>query len=489
MRRSLGIASWLALGACSSPELEGTNFSCVTEADCASGQVCANLNGALACQAVVSGDIRVGMSAPLQGPSAALGIEMRRGVQAMFERVNDAGGVYGRRVVLETLNDNYDPEQALVMTRQLLDVRQVVEDPDRPDVRGDNGVFALLGSVGTPTVLATAPVATKNGVVFFGPFTGAQAYLRDDTRSPYLYNYRAGYADETAAMIDYLYTSRIPRIIEDSATGYQRLLVFAQADSYGDAGYQGVVTAYDSRVAPLPAPDAIRRIGYTRDDVSSVDPAIAEASSFLSQILTEREGEREPVAIIMIDTYLPANRFIRGVKDWINEDAARASRLDVLFLNVSFVGADPLATALTATPEAYPDVLSPGSRRPYAEDVLVTQVVPSYDSQARGVAEYREDIRAYDGGAYSFTSLEGYIVARLFTRALELNGPALTTESFMRTLDTRINDLDIGIGAPVGFSATDHQASDTVWATQLESDGSFSVPITWNRDTGIDVIR
>lgn len=473
------------LVACSSPELAGTLFSCATDADCAPGQVCGNFEGELACLSPETSDIRLGMSAPLQGPSEALGIEMRRGISAAFEQSNREGGVFGRRLALEALNDNYDPALAVEMTRRLLDVREVVPDPDRPDVLGGDGVFALIGSVGTPTVLATAPVATKNRVVFFGPFTGARDYLRDDTRSPYVYNYRAGYQDETAAMIDYLHQSRIPRIIEDPAVDYRRILVFAQDDSFGEAGYEGVVSAYNERVAPLPSPSAIRRINYVRDDVSSVDPALVEAGSFLTDLLGQGDGV-QPVAVIMIDTYLPANRFIRGLRDWINADAERASRLSITFLNVSFVGGDALARALTTTPESYVDVLNPAVRRAYAEDVIVTQVVPNYDSQARAVAEYRDSIREYDGGSFSFTSLEGYIVARLFTRALELNGPRLTTEDFIRTLDTRIENLDLGIGTPLSFSSTDRQACDTVWGSQIQADGTFSVPFIWNRESGIE---
>lgn len=479
----------LSLLACSSPDLESTLFTCTTDADCGPGQVCGNYEGELACQAAPPGDLRLGMSAPLQGPSEALGIEMRRGISAAFEQVNATGGVYGRRLTLEALNDNYDPQLALEMTRQLLDIERVVDDPDAPDVRGNDGVFALIGSVGTPTVLATAPIATKNRVVFFGPFTGAHDYLRDDTKSPYVYNYRAGYQDETAAMIEYIYRARIPRIIEDPALDYRRILVFAQNDSFGDAGYGGVVAAYNERVAPLPSATAIQRIGYERDDVSSVDPALLETQGFFTELLAESSAAVEPVAVIMIDTYLPANRFIRGLRDWINADAARATRLSVSFLNVSFVGGDALAEALTTTPESYPDVLVPGGSRSYAEDVIVTQVVPNYDSAARAVAEYRDAIRSFDAGSFSFTSLEGYVVARLFTRALELNGPTLTTESFVRTLDTRATNIDLGLGTPLGFSTTDHQACDTVWGSQIQDDGSFSVPFVWNRDAGIEVNR
>jgi ABC-type branched-subunit amino acid transport system substrate-binding protein len=375
------------------------------------------------------------------------------------------------------------------MMRTLLDVQQVVEDPDRPDVRGDDGVFALVGNIGTPTMLATAPVATKNKVVFFAPFTGAQDYLRDSTKSPYVYNYRAGYFDETEAMVEYIYRGRIPAIINEPQSDYHRILVFAQNDSYGDAGYNGVVAAYNANVAGLPQADAIARVGYTRENLDTVPGAVAEASAFLNGVLDAApagSAAKQGVAIIMVDTYAPGDRFIRGVKNWINQEAARAERLDVLFLNVSFVGSNSLAEALTSTPKEYIDVFT-GRPRSYAENVLVTQVVPSYDSQAPGVVDYRDDIRALDSGNLTFTSLEGYVVTRLFTDALKLNGPLLTSDSFVRTLDTQVSNLDIGIGTTLNFTATDHQASNTVWGTQIGEDGAFSVPFVWQRGAGITI--
>lgn len=478
----------LLLGACASPTLDGMRFACQSDAECASGEICADLAGVQACQAISDSPIRIGMSGPLLGPSRDLGIEMRRGIQAMLDRVNDpagAGGVHGRQVELLSFNDNYDPELAVERTLELLDVQELVEDMDQPDIRGTDGVFALVGNVGTPTALATAPLATKNGVVFFGPFTGAQEYLRDDTNSPYVYNYRAGYADETAAMVEYLSNARIPAVIANPATDYRRILVFAQNDSFGDAGYDGLITAYNQDVAPLPAANAIARVGYTREDVESVDPAVVEAQDFLTDLLARGTREREPVAIVMIDTYLPGNRFIRRLKNWVNEEPERASRLDLVFMHVSFVGSDSLAEALTATPEDYPDIANPGQTRTYAEGVMVTQVVPYYMSQEPGIVQYREDIRSFDGGRFTFTSLEGYVVARLFTRALELNGPHLTTENFLRTLDTEVRQLDIGIGPRLSFSPSDHQASDTVWGTQILETGDFEVPFVWNRADGI----
>jgi hypothetical protein len=436
--------------------------------------------------------VTIGMTGPFRGPSGELGVELRRGILAEFARVNAEGGVSGRRLELDSKNDDDDPELALAAVEALLDIREFAPGAGMPDVRGPNGVFALLGNIGTATTLATAPLANRNGVVLFSPFTGAHDYLRDGTRAPYIYNFRPGEFDEAEVLVDYMASQRQPRIITSPpGDSYRRLLVFAQNDSYGDAGYAGLIEAYNRR-APLPQPDAaqpnpsIVRIGYDREDMASVEPAIARATRFLDALLDDPSAGTGAlsVGIVMIDTYQPANQFIRAVKDWINADAARASRLDVLFSHVSFVGADALAALLSSPPADYADVLNPARRESYAEGVLVTQVVPSYESEALGIAAYRRDIDRFDGGNYGFTSLEGYLTARLFTQALSLC-PELSTESLRHTLDTALTDVDLGIGVKVGFSAIDHQASHTLWGSVLGADGHLDVPFVWTPDTGI----
>jgi ABC-type branched-subunit amino acid transport system substrate-binding protein len=442
-------------------------------------------SGRLACVSVSNQPIVIGMSGPLQGPSQDLGLEMRRGIQAMFARVNSLGGVFGRELELRSMNDNYDPMLALENTKVLLDIQTESTDADAPDIRGKDSVFALLGNIGTPTMLETAPVATKNRTLFFAPFTGAQKYLRDGTNSPYVYNFRAGYYQETDAMIDYLATYRQPRVISTPpGDSYRRVIAFTQRDTYGDAGYNGLVNSYN-RLAPLPQPDStqpnpsIARLYYDRENVESVEPAITEGTRLLDELLLQGTAQVS-VAIVMVDTYQPGNKFIRGVLDWVNADLERATRLDLTFMHVSFVGSNALADALTSPPETYLDVRDGVTRRAYAEGVMVTQVVPYYDTEAAGVAEYRADIDRYDGGAYTFTSLEGYIAARLFAQSLTLNGPTLETERVRLTLDGAVRDLDIGIGTLLSFSPTNHQASQTVWGSVIQADGSFRVPYTWN---------
>ena len=482
--RALWSLAVVALLGCSSPELGSTTFTCDVDADCGEGQVCGTVSGSRACVSASSAPIVIGMSGPLQGPSEDLGNQMRRGIQAMFGRVNQEGGVFGRELVLKAMNDNYDPVLATENTVSLLDIKQDM-GPDAPDVRGPGSVFALLGNIGTPTMLKTAPIANKNRTLFFAPFTGAQSYLRDGTNSPYVYNYRAGYYQETDAMVDYLATYRQPRVISTpTGDSYKRIIALTQHDAYGDAGYNGLVNSYN-RLAPLPQPDSaqpnpsIVRLYYEREDVASVDPAITSAGQVLTELL-KGTTEVQSVAMVIVGTYQPANKFIRGVLDWANADVTRAQRLDFTFMNVSFVGSNALADALASPPETYIDVRDGTTKKSYADGVIVTQVVPYYDTQAPGVTEYRADIDAFDGGAYTYTSLEGYIAARLFSRALLMNGRLVDTEALHRTLDADVQNLDIGIGILLSFSSTNHQASQTVWGSVIQSNGTFRVPFTWN---------
>lgn len=500
--RSLALSSVFAAAAfvagaapgCVSPELDGTNWSCSSSDECGKGYVCAREGVAGRCVASeTSDDIRIGMSAPFKGTYEELGVQMRRGIEAYFKRVNDQqGGVRGRQLKLDALDDGYDPNQALENTKRLLDIQTEVAERDQPDVLGSKSVLAFLGNVGTPTMLVTAPLATKNRTVFFAPFTGANEYLRDNTNSPFVFNYRASYYEETAAMVDYLFKARAPRI-----NGYDKVVAFVQDDSFGDAGYVGFTNAYNQAVAPLPNSKAIARVTYGRGDPvgSTRDQSVPEITKWLEGFVPAAPPEGDPpaaanpvsLAVLMVDTYVAGNVLIRGVKDWINEKRERALALDVTFLHVSFVGADSLAAQLSTTPDSYDDVVS-GDRHTYAENVIVTQVVPDYLSEAPGVREYRADIGASDQGEYTFNSLEGYVAAKLFVEALRVHQGPLTSPALAQTLETKMSAIDVGIGQQLGFSLTDHQASHKVWGSRLtaaESSAKFEIIWTWTRDSGI----
>src|SRR5262249_58877216 len=114
-------------------------------------------------------------------------------------------------------------------------------------------VFGYVGNVGTPTAAVAIPYALEKKMLFFGAFTGA-SLLRKDPPDRYVFNYRASYAEETAAAVKYLIEIRRIRPAE--------IAVFAQNDKYGDAGFEGVARMLRRYKRD---PSKILRVGYERN--------------------------------------------------------------------------------------------------------------------------------------------------------------------------------------------------------------------------------
>lgn len=234
-----------------------------------------------------------GQSCALSGPAKALGEGMRLGITAAFEEVNRAGGIHGRQLRLETLDDRYEPEAAISNTNQLIRNKQV---------------FALIGAVGTPTSKAAEPIATEAGVPYVGAFTGAE-FLRDARRRPTVINVRASYYQETEEMVE--------RLTRDLAV--QRIGILYQDDSYGRAGLAGTLQALNRRRMTLAA-----EATYPRN-----------TRAVKTAVLDLREGR--PEAVIIVGAYEPVAEFIK----W-----SRYLDFNPVFVNISFVGSSALASAL-----------------------------------------------------------------------------------------------------------------------------------------------
>ncbi|HZW87563.1 MAG TPA: ABC transporter substrate-binding protein, partial [Myxococcaceae bacterium] len=373
---------------------------------------------------VTEQEILMGMSAAFSGPSQELGNRMKLGIETGFAQVNEAGGVAGRKLRLVALDDGYEGTRALENMNELLEQRQV---------------FGIIGNVGTPTAQQTVPFAVKNRTLFFGAFTGA-SLLRKDPPDRYVFNYRASYQDETAKMVHYLLN--VKRIDPRS------IVVFAQHDAYGDAGYDGATKML--RKSGVNDVDLLR-VNYERNTVD-VDAAVKALVRYDQVTATSRGPrgqelvtQRHPVrAVIMVSTYKAAARFIQKVRD---------AGVTPVFLNVSFVGSNALADGLKDLGPAY------------ADGVIVTQVVPHYDAGATGVIRYREALKRFHPDQHpDFISLEGYVAAQLLAEGLRRAGRELDTEKLIDGLES-IRDYDPGIGTVMSFGMSEHQASHKVWGT------------------------
>ncbi len=350
--------------------------------------------------------LQIGMTTALSGPARDLGLSMKRGIETYFDHINKQGGIKGHPLELLTLDDGYQPTSAAVNMRRLAKNREIL---------------AIIGNVGTPTAMVTVPIANREKVLLFGAFTGANI-LRKTPPDRYIINLRASYEEETAAMIDGML---------DRGINPDEIAFFTQNDAYGDAGYAGAIKALESH-----GYQAARKLPhgrYTRNTLDVEDGLLKLLDAAIS-----------PKAIIIVGTYSASAKFIKYAKTiWPNTH----------FLNVSFVGSIPLAKALGKS----------------GEGVIVTQVVPHFESTLPGVAEYRHLLKAYrPEAAPDFVSLEGFIAAKILVEGLQRAPKKITRENLIDAIES-IQDLDIGIGVSISYSSSEHQALHRIWGTKIRN--------------------
>jgi branched-chain amino acid transport system substrate-binding protein len=363
---------------------------------------------------VTDTELVLGMAAPFTGSSKELGRQMRVGLEVAFAAANAEGGVHGRRLRLVALDDGYEPSRTPQVMRELAEQR---------------GVFGFIGNVGTPTAAVALPYALGRQMLFFSPFTGA-SLLRKDPPDRTVFNYRASYLEETSAIVRYL--------VEVRRIRPEQIAVFAQNDSFGDAGYQGVVRTLRQFKRDGAA---VLKVTYERNTT--------DVANAVARVLERKDRIK---AVVMVATYRAAARFIEQV---------RTQRPQMLFTNVSFVGSQALAEELVQ--------VSPR----LAEGIIVTQVVPLPTSRSTAVLHYQEALARYAPGEKpDFVSLEGYIDGNLLIEGLRRAGPSLSTDRLVKALED-IHGLDLGLGTPVSFGSTEHQASHKVWGTVIDRAGNY----------------
>ena len=104
--------------------------------------------------------IRLAGVMDLQGLARGLGEDMRRGIEAAF----NGRSVQGKSLQFVVRNDNYSPELTEQSTEKLL----------------GEGIFAMVGNVGTPTAKKSLPLLAAQNVPAVGFFTGAELLRRDE---------------------------------------------------------------------------------------------------------------------------------------------------------------------------------------------------------------------------------------------------------------------------------------------------------------------
>lgn len=271
-------------------------------------------------------------------------------------------------------------------------------------------LLALFGYVGTPTTKEILPLIEERKVPLIAPLTGA-SILRDE-KLKMVVNLRASYQMEIDKIVDSLVRN-----------ARQKIAIVYQDDAFGKDGL---------RSSEL----ALKKHGLKPIAIATVQRNSAQIRSALQVLTTSR-----PNAIIIISTYVSSAALS---KELLQRD------IKAQIMNVSFVGTRALEQSLPVG---------------LANGIGVSQVVPfPWDRWIPVVADYQRLMRVNNSSArFGFTSLEGFIAARLITEGIKkVQGP-LTKGSLITSLKS-IKKVDIG-GFQLDLSSNKKQASDYVELT------------------------
>jgi len=217
---------------------------------------------------VLPDKILIGQSAGFTGAAAPQIIDLTAGALAYFALVNSQGGIHGRQIALESMDDAIDPKRTVENTHRLITQKQV---------------FALFLYRGTPNVEAVLPIIEQEKVPLVGPSTGAQSMYAPVKR--YLFPIRPSYQVDAEKIIEHLTT-----------IGIKKIAVFHEDGPFGKDVLAGLVTAAKRRGLVLIAVAAYPR------GTTDVDSAVATIM------------QTDPAGIVVVGAANASAVFIKKVK-------------------------------------------------------------------------------------------------------------------------------------------------------------------------------
>jgi branched-chain amino acid transport system substrate-binding protein len=241
-------------------------------------------------QGVTKTTILIGQSGPLSGSNKEFGEDIRDGANAYFKKINDAGGIHGRKIELVTLDDANDAKRSGENGRVLIEER---------------GVLALFGYASATLSMPALPFVEKHRVPFVSPLTGAEPMRKF---RPLVYNVRASYADELEKIVEF-YTT----------TGMSKFAVLHYDDAVGKENLGAVEVALNKRGLK---PVAVGTVKRNQTELGQAVGGVVKA---------------EPDVVIATTLYRTTADFIK---------ASRKMGSGTQFASTSFVGASALANEL-----------------------------------------------------------------------------------------------------------------------------------------------
>ncbi|MBW8853539.1 MAG: ABC transporter substrate-binding protein [Bradyrhizobium sp.] len=225
-------------------------------------------------EGVSASEIVIGTHQDLSGPIKVWGVPVSNGMKMAVEEINAAGGINGRKIKMILEDNGYDPKKAVLASQKMVE---------------RDKIFAMIGPMGSPTVLAAQDILFDAGVLQLFPLTAAEFTFKFDPAKPQerlKFNNLLPYVESTRAAVKYMM----------EAKNFKKPCIMHQDDEYG----KNVLDGFTQQLTAMKVQPA------------SVTSYKRGASDFSAQVAKMKSDGCDMVVLI------PYEDTAKGkVKDWL----------------------------------------------------------------------------------------------------------------------------------------------------------------------------
>jgi branched-chain amino acid transport system substrate-binding protein len=352
--------------------------------------------------------VTFGQIASVTNPASATNAKgMTLGIQVHFASVNAKGGINGHKLALKTLDDGLKAPQMVTLTQELIADPSIV------------GLLGFLNSTGLAEI--TKQDLPKDGrIALIAPLQGDKHIVS----SPNVFPLRSAYADEIRALL-----------AEAKTWGKNDIAVVNMSVAFGP-GFADLTTAMAKDMGMKVTVRAVI-------DATSPETIAASAKAATAEI-----EKLAPKAIIVLAAGKPATAFLDNVQ------SSKAFGTQIYGLSVMIH---------TQVVEAI------GKEK--ARGIIISQATPyPYTASKPIITEYQAAMKKYaPNEALSFSSLEGFMGAKIAAEAVRRSGASPTRDKILVALNG-LGEYDLG-GIFVSYQAQQKRGWGGVELTIVDANG------------------
>ncbi len=356
-------------------------------------------------QGISATEIVIGTHQDMSGPIKGWGVSVANGMKYAVDEINTAGGINGRKLKLIVEDSGYDPKKAVLATQKMIE---------------KDKIFANIGSMGSPTVLAAQDIVLDAGVPQLFPLTAAEFTFKFDASKPQerlKFNNLLPYVESTRAAVKYM--------IETKKS--MKPCIISQDDEYGKNVLDGFTAQLEAmKIKPASV------TSYKRG-TSDFSAPVAKLKSDGCDLVVIGGVIREPIGVM--------------------------SEAKKLGWETTFLGATPVNVIEVPAlgKEAVEGLYAAGGFE-----------IPYEDTAKGKIKTWVDTYRAAFNATPNTQAIIGYNAIVTFAHYVKLAGKDLTGQKLLTALESGDAFQDI-FGSPVTkFSKTNHLASTATSVQQVQ---------------------